>query len=195
MKLAPYCLDVAVIVGYPYRRGRSALQRRGAAAQRSHRARLLQAEAPQLPRLRRSAIRDRRQAQPVFEVDGPQGGHHHLRGPVVPGARRAGEGRGRGAAHLDQRLALQPLATGRALHAHGRAREGDEAAAAVRARHRGQDELVFDGASFASTARAWSPTRPRPSANRWTSSTSPAGRWRAPWPSRSRRRRSSTARS
>ena len=87
----------------------------------------------QLQRLRREALLRRR--RPRLRLRGGGAAHraHDLRGPVVPAGRGPGEGGGRGTPALDQRLALPPQQARRALPGDGRAREGDGAAAPLRA--------------------------------------------------------------
>ena len=132
-KLATYCLDVAVVVGHPYREGRT---RYNAASLLRH-GRIEQIYFKQrLPNYQ--VFDEKRYFEPgnrpcVFEIDGRRIGAHHLRGPVVPGAGRPGQGRGRAAAAVDQRLALPPQQARRALPGDRRAREGDGAARALRA--------------------------------------------------------------
>ena len=69
----------------------------------------------------------------VFEVRRAAHRAHHLRGPVVPAAGGAGEGRGRGTAPVHQRLALPSQQARPALRGDGGARAGNGPAAALRA--------------------------------------------------------------
>ena len=97
----------------------------------------------------RSAISTPGDAPCVFDVDGMRGRAHHLRGLLVPRARAAGEG-GRRASSSSwptaRRITRGSRRCAASRSARGHARRGLPVVYVNRVG--GQDELVFDGASF-----------------------------------------------
>ena len=191
MKLATYCLDVAVVVGHPAPRGPHALQRRLACCATGASSRSTSSSS--LPNYQ---VFDEKR---YFETGnravrvrgrGPQGRPHDLRGPLVPRARRAGQGRGRRSC-CSRSTPRPSTAASRPSATSVMGARVKETGLPLLYVHwtGGQDELVFDGASFALDGEGALTYQAETFRRRSTSSTSTtatrrAGRWRRRSPRR-----------
>ena len=142
-----------VVVGFPERDGGARYNSLAVLADGRVTAVYRKQQLPNYTGSTRSAISSRGASPCVIDVERHGGRTSDLRGCLVRRSGQAGAGGGRAGDRRRQRFALSHATAGGAARAGRRQGARDRASVRLRQPGRGQDELVFDGASFVMDAQ------------------------------------------